>query len=185
MSTNFLPISANTSVGRYISLLGMRTEQARSEDLADFVRRSRSERRLSQRDVELKSGGEISKGYIGQIENRTVLGHSVTPQKLQALARGLGVSEEEIFAIARGKAASGDLTLEELRILEGFRALNEERREIALNIMSALGESKYRSAIVAGEKADFKSSPALKPGARKQEPSSARRTSKGSKGNAS
>lgn len=84
----------------------MQNGQLTKEDLADYLRRIRNEKGLSLRDVEVKSGGRISKGYVGQIENRTVLGQSVTPQKLQALSVGLGVSEDEIFAVARGKFLS-------------------------------------------------------------------------------
>jgi transcriptional regulator with XRE-family HTH domain len=107
-------------------------ERRHVEDLADFVKRMRHEKDLSQRDVELKSGGEISKGYIGQIENRDVLGDSVTPQKLKALAAGLSVSEDEIFAVARGMNRVGELSLDEARVLEFYRALPSDRREDAL-----------------------------------------------------
>lgn len=103
MSTNILDKTCDTLYDRYSSLLVVAARRAEVEDLADFVRRTRHEKSLSLRAVEIGSSGAISKGYVGQIENRTVLGHSVTPQKLSALAKGLGVSEDEIFAVARGK----------------------------------------------------------------------------------
>lgn len=105
MSTNILDKSCDTLSDGYISLFVVTAGRAELEDLADFVRRTRHEKNLSLRAVEENSGGAISKGYVGQIENRAVLGHSVTPQKLSALSKGLQVSEDEIFAVARGKVS--------------------------------------------------------------------------------
>jgi transcriptional regulator with XRE-family HTH domain len=128
MSTDICGILGDISGGRYISLSGVNKGRPEPEDLADFLKRIRFEKGLSQRDVEIKSGGGISKGYIGQIENRTVLGHSVTPQKLSALAKGLQVSEDEIFAIARGKSLSGAEVFDsEIAVLfNGFDELSDE-----------------------------------------------------------
>ncbi len=63
MSTSILPVLVDIPPARYIRLPGMATERPKQEDLADFVSRTRYEKGLSQRDVEAKSGGEISKGY--------------------------------------------------------------------------------------------------------------------------
>lgn len=74
------------------------------EDLADYVRRIRQEKGLSVQEVEniaRRAGHKISRSYVSQIENRYIL--SVTAAKLQALAKGLGVPEDEVFAVARGK----------------------------------------------------------------------------------
>lgn len=79
------------------------------EDLADYVRRIRQEKGLSVQEVEnaaRRAGLKISRSYVSQIENRYIL--SVTATKLQALAKGLGVSEDEIFAVARGKSPEDD-----------------------------------------------------------------------------
>ena len=72
------------------------------EDLADYVRRIRREKGLSLKDVVLRSEGRISNGYVSQIENRYYI--NPTRDKLIALAKGLGVTEDEIFAVARGKS---------------------------------------------------------------------------------
>jgi len=45
------------------------------EDLAAYVRRVRTEKELSTQQVEDRSGGKISRGYISQIEGR----HSINP----------------------------------------------------------------------------------------------------------
>lgn len=79
------------------------------EDLADYVRRIRQEKGLSVQEVEntaRRAGLKISRSYVSQIENRYIL--SVTAAKLQALAKGLGVSEDEIFAVARGRSPADD-----------------------------------------------------------------------------
>lgn len=79
------------------------------EDLADYVRRIRQEKGLSVQEVEntaRRAGLKISRSYVSQIENRYIL--SVTSAKLQALAKGLGVTEDEIFAVARGKSPADE-----------------------------------------------------------------------------
>lgn len=71
------------------------------EKLGAFVRRTRHEKGLSTLDVERKSNFKISDGYVSRIENEGV--KNVSPQKLTALAKGLGATEEELFAVVRGK----------------------------------------------------------------------------------
>lgn len=77
----------------------------RIETLPDYVRRIRIEKRLSTVDVEKQSGNRISDSYVTRIENGYV--KNVSPEKLQALAKGLGVTEDEIFAVVRGKSLIG------------------------------------------------------------------------------
>jgi transcriptional regulator with XRE-family HTH domain len=89
------------------------------EDLADYVRRVRNEKGLSLKDVverAQRSGVRISNGYISQIENRYYI--NPTRDKLVALARGLGVPDDEIFAVARGKLPSEDPEFNKSRFAE-------------------------------------------------------------------
>ena len=74
------------------------------ETLAEFVRRNLREKGLSYAEVQRQAGGAISKSYICGICNGLEV--SLTVKKLQALARGLDVPEDELFAIARGAALS-------------------------------------------------------------------------------
>jgi transcriptional regulator with XRE-family HTH domain len=76
------------------------------ETLAEFVRRIRNEKRLSLNDVQRQSGNQIANSYVSRIENGIV--KNVTPEKLKALAKGLQISEEEIFAVVRGKSPADD-----------------------------------------------------------------------------
>lgn len=119
------------------------------ETLADLVRRVRNEKRLSLREVSLRSGGKIANSHISRIEN----GESTNPttEKLQALAKGLGVPEEEIFAVARGKSVSGDLQLDELRLLEYYRLLSEERRADALAILETMSQRRGTATSAPGD----------------------------------
>lgn len=76
------------------------------ENLSDYVRRIRQEKGLSTLDVERNSGNQITDGYVSQIENDYV--KNVSLQKLKALAKGLGVPEDELLTVARGKSPSED-----------------------------------------------------------------------------
>jgi transcriptional regulator with XRE-family HTH domain len=71
-----------------------------SEDLRQYVKRTLKLKRLSLRDVQRRSGGDITQGYVGAIIKGT--NSNLTVDKLKALARGLGVDEDEIFLVARG-----------------------------------------------------------------------------------
>lgn len=100
---------------KYINLHAMENG---AEDFADYVRRLRSTKGLSLVEVEKRSGERISRGYVSQIENRHVLSTRVTPDKLRALAMGLGVAEDEVFARARGKTPSDDPNFNKSRFAE-------------------------------------------------------------------
>lgn len=99
MSTNILnaPFSIKNVPNDRYSVVN----RERMESLADFVRRVRSEKGFSLSDVRRNSGLQIANSYVSRIENGEVT--NVTPEKLKALAKGLQVSEDEIFAIVRGK----------------------------------------------------------------------------------
>lgn len=103
------------------------------ESLADYVRRLRGEKRLSLADVAQLSGGQITRSHISRIENGELT--NVGLDKLRALAKGLGVDEEEIFAVARGVRS---VTEDDLADDEEIAALfykyknltDEEKREL-------------------------------------------------------
>lgn len=97
-----------------------------TEDLADYVRRIINERDLTLRQIEERSGGAITHGYVSKILSRAVTNLSV--DKLKALAKGLGIPGEEVFAVVRGETTSGELAFDELRLLELYRTLAPEKR---------------------------------------------------------
>ncbi|MGB7925550.1 MAG: helix-turn-helix transcriptional regulator [Pyrinomonadaceae bacterium] len=135
LSTTFLGKSLPNLVGYHSSLFSVESSN-KPESLADYVRRVRQEKRFSTTEVERQSGGDISDAYVTRIENGYV--RNVSPEKLRALAKGLQVSEDEIFAVVRGKSAEGDLTLTELRLIEYFRQLPPERQPDALALLETL-----------------------------------------------
>jgi transcriptional regulator with XRE-family HTH domain len=51
-------------------------------------------------DVERRAGGDISDSYVAGITNGNV--RNLTLDKLKALARGLGISEYKLIAVASG-----------------------------------------------------------------------------------
>jgi transcriptional regulator with XRE-family HTH domain len=72
------------------------------ESLSDYVRRVISEKGLNYREVARRSGGAFSHATVGYIINGVT--KDVGTETLRGLAKGLGVSEDEIFAVARGKS---------------------------------------------------------------------------------
>jgi transcriptional regulator with XRE-family HTH domain len=80
----------------------------RTDGLSNYVARVLKEKRLSLRDVQVMSDSRITDAYVGSILRGRASNPSV--EKLQALARGLGVDEDEIFRVARGVTGprSGD-----------------------------------------------------------------------------
>lgn len=84
-------------------IVGFSSTMRSAETLADYVRRVRADKNLSSGDISKRSLGEITDSYVNRIENGLV--KNVSPAKLQALAKGLGVIESEIFRVARGLSA--------------------------------------------------------------------------------
>ena len=76
------------------------------ETLGQYVARVVKERGLKHHEVREMSGGKITDGYVRGIMTGKAKNPSV--DKLKALARGLGVSEDEIFRVARGVTTEGE-----------------------------------------------------------------------------
>jgi transcriptional regulator with XRE-family HTH domain len=69
-------------------------------DLSRYVRKVMREKGLTQRDVELRSEGKITDGYVADILSGDAKNPSV--DKIKALARGLDVNVLELFSVACG-----------------------------------------------------------------------------------
>jgi transcriptional regulator with XRE-family HTH domain len=106
------------------------------ESLGAFVRRIRTEKNLSCADVSKRSTRKgqrrIAASYINRIENHPNL--SVTAGRLKALADGLGIPAEELFARVVGFAPDGESS-EEIELLARFRGLSPERRDDLLSLV--------------------------------------------------
>jgi transcriptional regulator with XRE-family HTH domain len=106
------------------------------EKLSDYVRRVLKEKGLSLSDVERRSSGAISDSYVSGIINGNA--GSLTVVKLKALARGLGVSEDDLFDVARGLSPKSDrdyLESEFAMLFYKYRDLSEEDRRAVISLL--------------------------------------------------
>ena len=106
------------------------------ETLGDFISRIRKEKNLSLADVSKQSaryGKQIAASYINRLENDPK--RKVTADRLAALASGLGVPAQELFARAVGLDPYGEKSRDELYLLTRFRELSPERKADVLNIV--------------------------------------------------
>jgi transcriptional regulator with XRE-family HTH domain len=113
----------------------IRTPETSRKTLGDFVRRTRRDKNLSLTDVSAKSarsGKRIAASHINRIENKPKLKPS--PNSLSALANGLGVPVEELFARAIGVLPTGGSN-DEFELLARFRKLPPERKTDVFNIV--------------------------------------------------
>lgn len=101
---------------------------AKTESLCDYVRRIMSKKGLTFQDVARMSRGAISSSTVSDIINARNANPTVST--LKGLSKGLGVSEHEVFAIARG-AESEDLSddKEMSTLLRKYRDLSKDDRE--------------------------------------------------------
>lgn len=81
------------------------------EKISDFVRRIASEKSLSYRKIAEKSGGLITHSTVSDVINERV--KNLSAQTITGLAKGLGVTELEIFDIVRGKTPNNETVLDE------------------------------------------------------------------------
>ena len=112
------------------------------ECLGDFVRRIRTEKRLSLADVSKRSasyGRPIAASYINRIERNPKI--SPTPDRLKALAHGLGLPVEEMFArVARTMRPD---EIDELRLMSRYRELSPKRKADVRNLIELLHSGNF------------------------------------------
>lgn len=106
--------------------------------LGEFVRKVRTDKGLSVAEVSERSGGKISTSYVSKLE----LEPRVNPSfpKIQALAKGLGVTEAEITGIIKGQSADKNSVINEqfenlgLRF-SGLPASKKEKAQALIDLM--------------------------------------------------
>jgi transcriptional regulator with XRE-family HTH domain len=128
------------------------------ENLGDYLRRVINEKNLTYRQVAERSGGRISHAAISDIISGKT--KEIKSSTISALAKGLGVSEEEIFAVIRGKSPTDDpdyknwkyaalfddakkLSPEQMRQFETI--MDIARREVTRMLQEQEQESLHRS----------------------------------------
>jgi transcriptional regulator with XRE-family HTH domain len=99
--------------------------KADKETLAQYVTRIIKEKKFTHQEVRKLAGGKITDGYVRGIMTGKARNPSV--DKLKALARGLGVSEDEVFSVARGLAPDAGSKSRE----------QESNYRLIVNLMSA------------------------------------------------
>lgn len=108
------------------------------DKLKDYVRRIIAEKRLNYREVARRSRGLISHSTVGDVLNGRNLNPSI--DALRGFAYGLGVTEEEIFAIARGKEPDEKTVVNE-GLYRDLQKLSPQNRKIAERQIAAIIQS--------------------------------------------
>jgi transcriptional regulator with XRE-family HTH domain len=116
--------------------MAARKQRPAGNSLPDYVRRLRHERNFSLAEVSVRSGGRIGKTHINRIENGLV--SSVSLAKLRALAKGLGVPEDELVSVALGKFPRTESKADEVKLLNYFRHLSAAQQKDVLRMLRAL-----------------------------------------------
>jgi transcriptional regulator with XRE-family HTH domain len=114
------------------------------EPLGDFISRIRNEKGLSCADVSKQSarfGKPISASYVNRIENKRIKDPS--PDRLRALAHGLGIPVQDLVNRAIGLVAPGGQS-EELHLVTRFRELSADRRIDVLSIVDMFHSEQSR-----------------------------------------
>lgn len=142
------------------------------EKLADYVKRVMKQKQFKLREVEHRSGGEITNGYISGIINGRI--NNVSLDKLKALAKGLEVDVYELFSAAMDEPrqladevssyAQPDVlwllgimqeiaaTPELLKILHELVQMTPKDREIVVKVIESIGKTKRPARRAAGRK---------------------------------
>ena len=110
-----------------------------AESLGAFVRRIRTEKNMSCQDVSKRSarkGKRIAGSYVNRIENDPDL--SPSADRLKALADGLGVPVDEVFARAVGVTPLSERDSDEVLFLTKFRKLSRRRQRDVVMLIDAL-----------------------------------------------
>ena len=106
--------------------------------LKELMRRIIAEKGLNYREVARRSRGLISHSTVGDILNDRNLNPSI--EALQGLARGLGVTEEEVFAVARGKEPNEKVAANE-GLYRDLQKLSPENRKVARRQIAGIIEA--------------------------------------------
>jgi transcriptional regulator with XRE-family HTH domain len=115
------------------------TEQ---ESFADYVRRVANEKVLTYREI-ARRGGISSPSISDIISGKTI---HVKASTIAALAKGLGVSEEEVFAAYSGKSlAAPEVFDSEIYVMfRGFDELSDEDKADLLGTIRMLAAEVQR-----------------------------------------
>jgi transcriptional regulator with XRE-family HTH domain len=106
--------------------------------IGDFVGKVMDEKNLSGKDVQRAASDKVHQTTVNRIKNGEITDPAVST--LQALAKGLGVGEHELFVVARGLSiGETNLTHERLAAIDvSYESLSNKKREHADYIIEVL-----------------------------------------------
>lgn len=102
-------------------------------DLPTFIKQIMAAKGLSYRDIEARSGGTISYGYVNSLVHGTC--KNPTVEKISALAKGLGVPEDTLTKLVKGlpledKDDPAFFVVEEAIRESGIKLTKEEKKKV-------------------------------------------------------
>lgn len=113
------------------------------ERIGSYVAQIIKDKKLNYREIARRANNQISHSAVGDIINGRV--KDIRVETLQALAKGLGVPEDDLLAVAFGK--KGERGVLESRLLHCFRDLPLDRQQILVLIAEALiGDQSFEEA---------------------------------------
>ncbi|MFP5260864.1 MAG: helix-turn-helix domain-containing protein [Blastocatellia bacterium] len=110
-----------------------------TETLSEYVNRILRQKGCSLREVSDRSDGNIDAGYVSRIATGKVV--NVTTDKLQALARGLGIDVMELYAVIYRQKHS-QAGIQSADILEKLGRLTDEEKQAVAEMSHNLLEDK-------------------------------------------
>lgn len=141
MSSNIFTTKVLAVTAENITLRGV--SRKHDEDLADYLRQKLNDG-ATLRGIEERSEGGITHSYLSKL----LSGAASNPSrdKLKAIARGLGVPEEEVFAAAQGRARSESEVFDsEIYVMfRGFDELSDEDKADLLGTIRMLAAEVQR-----------------------------------------
>lgn len=102
-------------------------------DLPTFIKQIMAAKGLSYRDIETRSEGRISYGYVNSLVHGTY--KNPTVDKIKALAKGLGVPEDALTKVVKGipleeKDDPAFFVVEEAIRESGIKLTKEEKKRV-------------------------------------------------------
>lgn len=108
---------------------------------SDFVRSQLSQKNLSYRKVAEKSGGLITHSTVGDVINEKV--NTISVDLIIGLAKGIGITEQELFDVARGKSPGVSQIADERfgAIAKRYSLVSEANRQNLEPLISVLEQT--------------------------------------------
>ncbi len=132
MSSNLLHVLFNTQNIHCAKQFGVNTGR---EAIAAWLTGMMNSREWSTYDVAKRSGSfKLANGTVWNVQNCRI--KDVRENTLRGLAKAFDVPPAEVFAIYRGKPE--EMNIDELRLIEYFKALPTERKNDALRYLEML-----------------------------------------------